>query len=139
MYLATSADGYIARPDGSVDWLDRPRPKGDCGMAEFQASIDTMLYGRKTLFPHGFPPTAAKGKASKTKVEGEIAAFIIHVIPVFGEGIPLIAPRRRQVPLALESTRSTTTASCGCTIRSYVCPPLAPVKKRLECRPLDIF
>ena len=27
VYIATSADGFIGRPDGSVDWLDRPRPQ----------------------------------------------------------------------------------------------------------------
>jgi hypothetical protein len=32
VYLATSADdGCIARPEDSVDWLDRPRPKGSYG------------------------------------------------------------------------------------------------------------
>ena len=46
--LAISADGFIARRDGSVDWLDRPRPKGDYGMGEFVKSIDTILMGRKT-------------------------------------------------------------------------------------------
>lgn len=47
-YLATSADGYIARPDGKVDWLDRPRPKGNYGMGAFFRSIDTIILGRKT-------------------------------------------------------------------------------------------
>lgn len=28
VYIATSADGFISRSDGSVDWLDRPRPEG---------------------------------------------------------------------------------------------------------------
>ena len=38
--------------------------------------------------------------------EGEIDEFIIHVIPTFiGEGIPLIAPRHRTVPLKLLSTK----------------------------------
>jgi riboflavin biosynthesis pyrimidine reductase len=36
--------------------------------------------------------------------EGEIDEFVIHVIPTFiGEGIPLIAPRHRTVPLTLIS------------------------------------
>src|SRR5947209_12307200 len=48
VYIATSADGFIARKDGAVDWLDRPRPKGNYGMGEFWRSIDTILLGRKT-------------------------------------------------------------------------------------------
>lgn len=47
-YVTTSADGFIARPDGSVDWLDRPRPKGNYGVGAFYKSIDTVLWGRKT-------------------------------------------------------------------------------------------
>jgi riboflavin biosynthesis pyrimidine reductase len=36
--------------------------------------------------------------------EGKIDEFIVHVIPKFlGEGIPLIAPSRRTVPLKLIS------------------------------------
>jgi dihydrofolate reductase len=48
VYIATSADGYIARPDGDVGWLDRPRPKGNYGYSTFFKSIDTILWGRKT-------------------------------------------------------------------------------------------
>jgi dihydrofolate reductase len=48
VYIAVSADGSIARPDGDVSWLDRPRPKGNYGMGEFGKSIDTILWGRKT-------------------------------------------------------------------------------------------
>jgi dihydrofolate reductase len=48
VYIAVSADGFIARTDGSVDWLDRPRPKGNYGMGVFYKSIDTILWGRKT-------------------------------------------------------------------------------------------
>ncbi len=49
--VGASLDGYIAGPDGSVDWLERVTRsiKGeDFGMAEFFASIDTVLMGRKT-------------------------------------------------------------------------------------------
>ena len=48
VYIATSADGFIARRDGAVDWLDRPRTAGDYGMEKFFKSIDTILWGRKT-------------------------------------------------------------------------------------------
>ncbi len=47
-YISASADGYIARADGAVDWLDRSRPTGNYGMAAFLRSIDTILWGRKT-------------------------------------------------------------------------------------------
>lgn len=47
-YVAVSADGFIARPDGAVDWLDRPRPKGNYGMGKFYKSVDTCLLGRTT-------------------------------------------------------------------------------------------
>jgi dihydrofolate reductase len=48
VYIATSADGFIARPDGSVDWLNRPRTAGDYGMGAFRRSIDSIVLGRKT-------------------------------------------------------------------------------------------
>ena len=47
-YLAMSADGYIARPDGDVKWLDRPKGSGDYGMSDFFQTIDTVILGRKT-------------------------------------------------------------------------------------------
>ena len=49
VHIGTSADGYIARPDGDLEWLtSRPKPKGFYGMSAFMASIDTKLLGRKT-------------------------------------------------------------------------------------------
>ncbi len=48
VYIATSADGYIARADASVDWLNRPRTAGDYSMSAFLKSIDTVLWGRTT-------------------------------------------------------------------------------------------
>ena len=44
--LGISLDGYIARPDGAVDFLVRPK---DYSMAPFFATIDTYITGRKTL------------------------------------------------------------------------------------------
>jgi dihydrofolate reductase len=43
--LGISLDGYIARPDGSVDFLFMPK---DYSMGPFFATIDTAIMGRKT-------------------------------------------------------------------------------------------
>ena len=49
VHIATSADGYIARPDGDLEWLtSRPAPAGFYGLNPFMRSIDTKLLGRKT-------------------------------------------------------------------------------------------
>jgi len=163
VYIAVSADYYIARPDGGIDWLNRPHPKGDYGMPAFFKSIDTILWGRKTytqamdmglkLSVYGpgvknyiFSRQPAVSGESQSKAqpgvefvkepikqfaqklraqpgkdiwmmgggeitaafldEGEIDEFSIHVIPVLiGEGIPLIAPRHRNINLELLSTK----------------------------------
>jgi dihydrofolate reductase len=49
VHIGTSADGYIARPDGDIEWLtSRPAPAGFYGMNAFMRSIDTSVLGRKT-------------------------------------------------------------------------------------------
>jgi len=49
-HLATSADGYIARPDGNIDWLtSRPAPEGFYGMPAFARTVDAKILGRKTF------------------------------------------------------------------------------------------
>jgi dihydrofolate reductase len=137
-----------------VEWLDRPRPKGDYGMGAFWKSVDTIVMGRKTYdfaVDHGgaklyggkdvfvftrqqLPADpdvtfvsgsagefarsmrARKGKDVWLMGGGELIAsflddgavdeFVIAVIPVLiGEGIPLIAPRHRHVPLELLETK----------------------------------
>lgn len=154
--VATSADGYIARPDGGIEWLNRPMPEDAYGMPAFMASVDTILWGRKTydfaVKNGGFgvygkvrhyafsrqPPAApapevefvsapipefasqlraASGKniwmmggagiIASFLDAGAIDEFSIHVIPVMiGEGIPLVAPRHRNIELELISSRA---------------------------------
>ena len=150
--VATSADGYVARPDGDLDWLtERPAPKGFYGLPEFERFTDAKILGRKTFdwsmqmgarysadavhyvfsrrpAPASVPagvqfvsePIAAfaerlrkqAGKNVWMMGGGEIIAsfldagaideFILTVVPIFiGEGIPLLAPRHREVPLRL--------------------------------------
>jgi dihydrofolate reductase len=49
VHIATSADGYIARTDGDLEWLTaRPAPAGFYGIDAFMQSIDTKVLGRKT-------------------------------------------------------------------------------------------
>src|SRR5262245_59422385 len=48
VYIATSADGYIARPDGDVEWLNRRPRTVDYGIGAFYKTIGTILWGRKT-------------------------------------------------------------------------------------------
>src|SRR5215467_3243985 len=161
VYIATSADGYIARPDGDVEWLNRRPHTIDYGMRAFYATIDTILLGRKTydwgveycrkngikrsLFDKKFanyvfshkPPKKAppevqfvsepvKAFARRLRATpgkhiwmmgggeliasfldaGEIDEFDIHVIPtLIGEGIPLVAPRHRDIALRLRSAK----------------------------------
>lgn len=48
-YVAASLDGYIATPDGGVDWLDPLQGGGeDYGFKELYASVDGLLMGSGT-------------------------------------------------------------------------------------------
>lgn len=51
VYIAASLDGYIARRDGSLDWLtqwDNPE-HSDYGYAAFMERMEAVVMGRKTF------------------------------------------------------------------------------------------
>ena len=49
LYVATSLDGFIARKNGSVDWLTDYENKGeDYGYHDFLESIETVVLGNET-------------------------------------------------------------------------------------------
>jgi len=64
VFIATSLDGFIARPDGAIDWLSVvERPGEDYGFGEFFSSVDTLVMGRKTWeVALGFPEWPYAGK-----------------------------------------------------------------------------
>ena len=50
IYIASSSNGFIAKEDGDVGWLDEiPHPENaDYGYTDFYKSIDTTLMGNNT-------------------------------------------------------------------------------------------
>lgn len=52
VFIATSLDGYIARTNGDLDWLDAANetvPAGeDCGYQSLMERIDILVMGRRT-------------------------------------------------------------------------------------------
>ena len=184
VYIATSADGFIARKDGGIDWLDRPRTKGDYGMLQFFKSIDTIIMGRKTydlvvqfhregkpiptmagiknyVFSRKPPKKVLPGfefikqpiKQFATKLRAQrgkdiwmmggggiigsfldadaIDEFVIHKLPVFiGEGIPLIAPRRRTLQLRLLGTKKYSDGVVELHYAVKAAPPARRAKRR---------
>lgn len=52
VFIATSLDGFIARQDGSIDWLESASDgssTGDFGYKEFFDSVDALIMGRNTF------------------------------------------------------------------------------------------
>jgi dihydrofolate reductase len=150
--IATSADGFIARNDGNLDWLtSRPVPKGFYGLPKFARSTDAKILGRKTYeesvklgatfsekdrhYVFSRKPPTSPAPPGVQFVTGSIRKFvddlrkqpgkniwmmgggeiigafldedaideiIVGIVPTFiGEGIPLIAPKHREVSLKL--------------------------------------
>ena len=96
VYVAVGADGFIARRDGSVDWLDRPRPKGNYDMGAFYRSIDTCIMGRKTYdlsvsfgMPQGY---AGKKNYVFSRTLSKPASPKVTIV---SEGVPAFAERLR--------------------------------------------
>jgi dihydrofolate reductase len=56
VFIATSTDGFIAKKDGSVDWLHASGnaaadmgEQADMGFADYLSSIDCLIMGRKCM------------------------------------------------------------------------------------------
>lgn len=67
VFIATSLDGYIARTDGRIDWLEAANatvPAGeDCGYRAFMDTVDGLVMGRRTFEQVlGFDPWPFAGR-----------------------------------------------------------------------------
>lgn len=86
LYIATSLDGFIARENGSLDWLFDAEAvgEGDNGFAQFYQTIDTMLMGRTTYdhlmtlvegnFPHADRKCYVFTRSQRT--DGQYVKFV---------------------------------------------------------------
>jgi len=78
VYIAMSLDGYIARKNGDLDWLNAANatiPEGeDCGYRAFMDTVDVLIMGRKTYeqvlsfgeWPYGKTPVVVLSRAPIT-------------------------------------------------------------------------
>lgn len=87
VYIAQSLDGYIAGPNGEIDWLECvPNPDGsDFGFSDFMVNIDALLMGRATfeklltfeMWIYDKPVYVASNSLSSIPVEYQDKAFLI--------------------------------------------------------------
>src|SRR3989338_6880674 len=125
LYIACSLDGFIARPDVSIDWLKKYEGKEeDYGYPEFMKKVDCVIMGSKTyeqcLEFEGWPDnkklkTIVLTKRNLRKVLGANISFhagtfdemIISIIPIhLGEGISLFGNAGEEIDLELIKSKS---------------------------------
>jgi dihydrofolate reductase len=96
VYIATSLDGFIARRDGSLDWLDQAAstvPDGeDCGYKVFMDSVELLIMGRAS-----FEKVLSFGKWPYTKP----VVVLSHAPISFPESLPDSVTHSSDSPAAL--------------------------------------
>ena len=85
-FIAASLDGYIAGPNGEIDWLFTDQ---DYGYTEFYARVDTVVMGRKTYdlccsfkdYPYPGIPNYVWSRTNR--ISDEQATFISEPVAEF--------------------------------------------------------
>jgi dihydrofolate reductase len=95
----TSADGFIARPDGSIEWLtSRPKLPGFYGMGEFTKSIDARILGRKTFDKSLELGAKFDGKQKTYVISSRPPSTAVTGVEFITEPIDAFAKRVRKEP-----------------------------------------
>ncbi|WP_441235529.1 dihydrofolate reductase family protein [Bradyrhizobium sp. 930_D9_N1_4] len=105
VFIATSVDGFIARPDGDIDWLTGYAATGeDTGYDAFMATIDGLVMGRatfeKVLSFDSWPFSKPVIVMSRTLSQGDVRAGLDGKVRISS-----LAPRRLMEALAVEGWR----------------------------------
>ena len=89
VFVGTSLDGFIARENGALDWLQEPEAKGpppDFGYQAFFASVDALVMGRGTYevvrgfpqWPYGSKPVIVLSSRPVT-IPAELSQSVEHM------------------------------------------------------------
>lgn len=103
VYIATSLDGYIAKPNDDLSFLSIVEKEGeDYGYAEFISTVDTVIVGRRTYdwvmehapdFAHHeretyvISKTARPAKGNTTFYTGDLTALVEKLKDTQGKNI----------------------------------------------------
>jgi len=103
LYIATSLDGYIAKPDDDLSFLSIVEQDGqDYGYRDFMETVDTVILGRKTYdkvmsmgvgFPHAdkeayiITRTSKPAVGSTTFYTGDLSLLIERLKSQHGKNI----------------------------------------------------
>lgn len=89
VFIATSLDGYIARKDHQIDWLEnRGTTTEQHGYTQFVDSVDGIIFGRKTyevvlnLTSGDWPYTKPVVVLSRTLTDSDIPRGLVDKITV---------------------------------------------------------
>lgn len=100
VFVATSLDGFVARHDGSLDWLDKANkavPKGeDCGFQNCMNSIDVLVMGRVTfeqVLTFGEWPYGEKAVVVMSSREIKIPAHFQKTVSISSESPVVLVER----------------------------------------------
>ncbi|KJZ52211.1 MULTISPECIES: dihydrofolate reductase family protein [Pseudomonas] len=100
VFIAASVDGFIARPDGDIEWLHRPEydlaPLNGLTYESFIATVDALVMGRKTLekvlsFPEwpyeGMPVIALSHQAIEipTYLQGKVEVMSLDAVALVAQ------------------------------------------------------